>query len=213
MNQTILRLLNILKLSVWGPLSILMFLSIEKSVAQCNPREDSLVLVQLYNATGGSQWKNTLRNEKKWLVKGVPIGDWYGITLYDSCVINISLNNNNLQDSLPNLNLPQLEILKLDSNNLVGSIPNFNLPKLTSLILENNNLTGKIPYFKFPQLKSLVLSNNYLSDTIPNFYLPKLIGLYLGNNRLSGQIPFFSLDSLKELYLYNNQFTTSTLPA
>ena len=56
----------------------------------CDPVEDSLTLVNLYNSTGGSTtWVNT----DNWLVPGQPIDTWYGIqTNGDGCVTCIDLD-------------------------------------------------------------------------------------------------------------------------
>ena len=41
--------------------------------------DDSLVLVTLYNSTGGSEWANN----SNWLVEDSLIGSWYGVTTND----------------------------------------------------------------------------------------------------------------------------------
>ncbi len=200
------------------PLSIFLFLGIEKTAAQCNKDQDSLLLIQFYNATGGTEWKNTVRNDKRWTAPRVPISNWYGVTTspITGCVTRIVLTNNGLKDSFSNVTLsfPELVLMRLDSNILAGRLPNFNTPVLTDLNLENNKFTGQIPTFSTASnLRFLILANNKLQGTIPNFNLPQLVGLYLGTNSLSGQLPSFSnLSNLEELYLYLNNFSTSTLP-
>ncbi len=215
MNQTILRLLNTLKLSVWGPLSILMFLSIGKSVAQCNPRQDSLVLVQLYDSTNGPQWLNTLRDTAKWKVKGIPIGKWYGVSVDTAgCVTRLSLSSDSLKGTLPAslTTLSALRSISFGSNNISGQIPNFNSPSLEQIWLYNNQLSATIPNFKLSNLKYLWLSDNQLSGAIPNFDLPKVEDLWLQDNKLTGQIPNFNLlTNLLELKIDDNQLS-GTIP-
>jgi gliding motility-associated-like protein len=171
---------------------------------------DSLALITFYNATNGDQWFNTQRNDKKWKVVGVPISNWHGVTLNtEGCVFKIELNDNNLKGQLPNLDLPNLQVLSLWQNQLSGTIPNFNLPNLQELVLVENQLNGTIPNFNLPNLGFLFLYDNQLSGVIPNFNLPKLYSLSLSGNQLSGSIPNFNLPNLLRLYLYDNQLSGS----
>jgi Leucine-rich repeat (LRR) protein len=163
----------------------------------CNPVSDSLELVKLYNATNGPGWVD----KTNWLVPGKAIGTWYGVQVnVGGCVTRIVLNDNQLNGSIPNLNLFNLERLWLDSNQLSGNIPNFNLPNLQQLRLSNNQLSGSIPNFDLPNLQRLFLSNNNLNSNIPNFNLPNLQRLWLGNNLLIGNVPNFILPNLLSKY-------------
>ncbi len=175
---------------------------------------DSLQLVKLYNATDGDNWTSNAG----WLSEE-PVVDWHGITLSDDgChVTRIYLGNNNLTDTIPNLNLPELTHLYLYSNKFEDTIPNFSgLPKLTHLYLYGNELKGGIPDFNnLPKLTHLYLQDNQLGDTIlienniPNFNnLPELTHLYLQENDLNGEIPNFDkLPELTHLYLQKNKLT------
>jgi Leucine-rich repeat (LRR) protein len=179
---------------------------------------DSLVLVDLYNATGGANWTN----RTNWLSNN-PISTWYGIiTNAQGCVTCIDLDGdadcqayqppgNHLAGALPSTlnNLSNLEYLHLSRNQLTGSIPNFNLPNLQILYLERNQLTGSIPNFNLPNLITLSLDENQLTSSIPNFNLPNLRGIQLAYNQLSGSIPNFNLPNLVSLYLKNNQLSGS----
>ncbi len=135
----------------------------------CN-YQDSLVLVELYNATNGVNWTDNTN----WLVPGQPIGTWFGVTTNaDGCVIILGLNNNSLDGSIPPeigelINLSQLY---LNSNSLEGSIPS-----------ELGQLSG---------LAFLYLNNNFLMGNIPSELgqLGNLIWLQLDNNELSGCFP------------------------
>ncbi len=166
---------------------------------------DSLALVDFFLSTGGKNWTNN----SGWLE--APVSDWYGVSLHsDGCSIQtLSLHNNNLTGSLPNINLPHLTSLNLYQNQLSGAIPDFsNLPNLTSLSLSRNKLSGAIPDFSnLPNLTSLNLYQNQLSGAIPNFTsLSNLIYLRLYQNQLNGAIPdFTNLSNLTSLRLNQNQ--------
>ena len=168
--------------------------------------DDFRELEKLYDASNGNGWTN----KTNWFTSS-NMATWTGITLTASgCdVSTISLDNNNLAGTLPNLNLPNLTLLYLYENKLTGGIPNFSMPNLKTLYLMTNQLTGSIPNFNMPNLEYLYLNHNLLTSSIPNFNLPKLKTLGLYNNQLSGSIPNFNLPNLTGLYLYNNQLTGS----
>jgi GEVED domain/Domain of unknown function DUF11/Secretion system C-terminal sorting domain/CARDB len=195
--------------------------NIQGSVNNSCRTQDSLQLVSLYNATNGANWIT------KWNL-ATPIDTWFGVILdANGCVSSIQINNNYLNGSLPNLNLPNLKTLELPGNPLTtnlpnlslpnlerldlsvckftGAIPNFNLPKLKYLILYSNKFTGTIPNFNYPNLQTISLANNQLTGAIPNFNLPQLIILALNDNQLSGAIPNLNAPSINSFVVYNNQ--------
>jgi Leucine-rich repeat (LRR) protein len=167
--------------------------------------QDSLALVDLYNATNGANW----RDRTNWLSAN-PMNTWYGIALdAQGRVRRIQLQSNQLSGSIPNFNLPNLQSLNLSWNQLNGTIPNFNLPNLQHLDLNINQLTGIIPNFNLSNLSYLDLGANQLSGSIPNFNLPNLQYLDLRYNQFSGSIPNFNLPNLQDLDLRYNQFSGS----
>src|SRR5262245_3054488 len=88
--------------------------------AQAINVQDSLALVDLYNATAGAtDW--TIRTN--WLTS--PVNTWYGITVTGTRVSSINLTGNNLFGALPSSigNLNQVTQLSLSYNNLSGPIP------------------------------------------------------------------------------------------
>lgn len=88
---------------------------------------DRDVLAKLYEATGGSTWKN----RDNWLTDA-PLGDWYGVEVdAEGRVIRLGLSENLLTGPIP----PEL-----------GS-----LDRLTRLDLSRNNLWGPIP----PELRTI----------------------------------------------------------
>lgn len=106
---------------------------------------DSLALIELYNLTNGENWKNN----ENWLSTN-PIEDWYGVEVElisqdDNSklkvVREIDLMDNNLEGSIPSLNLPDIEELYLDINKLSGAIPKFDSPKLQYFTISRNQFT------------------------------------------------------------------------
>lgn len=187
--------------------------------AQCDPTEDSLALVALYEATDGDNWTNN----DNWLVPGQPIDTWYGLVVNDDgCVTEIDLSSNNLTGELPVEigNLSNLTILSLPSNQISGNIPSAlgNLSNLTNLDLDFNSLTGEIPASlgTIPNLKRLNLSSNHLSGmiTIQPGGFPALKSLKLNGCNLSGNIPpeLGSVSSLNTLQLSLNNISGNIPP-
>ena len=179
---------------------------------------DRQVLVALYNATGGENWKNS----GKWL-SSAPIGEWHGVTVdAGGRVTNLRLHQNQLSGEIPPElgSLANLNGLYLQDNALGGKIPPElgNLANLRELRLGNNRLSGQIP----PELGSLanltllLLDNNHLSGEIPPELgsLAKLNGLFLQDNALSGEIPpqLGNLTNLTFLYVHNNRLSGEIPP-
>ena len=166
---------------------------------------DSLELIRLYKSTNGVQWAHPWNLTK-------PVSTWYGVELTeDGHVKNLFLGRDKLKGPLPNLNLPELEILILFDNQLTGAIPNFDLPKLMFTDLSGNQFSGAIPNFDLPNLETIYLDQNKFNGTIPNFNLPNLTYLSLSRNQLSGVIPNFDLPKLETLNVQYNAFTFESL--
>ena len=185
-QYTLIKMLSFLS-------TLCFFFNTTISNAQCTgvSVSDSLVLVNFYDETGGDNWVDN----SGW--KTLAVAEWFGITLTeDGCFVKeIDLGNNNLMNTIPNINLPQLEILILINNDLIGTIPNFSsIPNIKNLRLTNNELTGDIPNFNnLPNVTRLQLSHNSLTGVIPNFSnLPSIQLLNFSNNQLDGTIPNFT---------------------
>jgi Leucine-rich repeat (LRR) protein len=173
---------------------------------------DSLALVAFYNSTGGANWTN----KTNWL-STQPISKWYGITIDNNRVSQISLSSNKLSGFIPPEigALTDLTILRLGDNQLSGTIPGEigNLTNLVVLILDRNQLTGSIPaeIGNLTNLWHLSLGNNKLTGSIPNEIgnLKLLEGLLLYGNKLSGCIPvqICNLPVLSDLTLSANQLS------
>lgn len=196
------------------------------SFAQCRTQSlaclnDSLALVALYNATGGSTWIN----KTNWLQPNQPISTWYGVrTNPGGCVDTLLLDGNNLQNSLPVElgNFSGLQRLLLSNNNLTGEIPKElgRLNTLTELNLSRNpQLSGPIPdsLQNLSNLEGLYLNQTDLSGPIPD-WLGNLANLRVVNlsvmPNLGGTIPpaLGNLTALQKLYL-NNSNLSGGLPA
>lgn len=189
---------------------------------------DSLVLVDIYNATNGPNWANT------WDLSE-PLDSFYGVTLNAfGCVVGLDLDGyidpncpncwgggNNLAGTLPasTWNLMELKQLSLISNNaLTGSIsPNVGtLIDLESLLLGYCQFTGLLPseVGNLNKLTYLNLSGNQFSGTIPTTLanLTNLNVLQLGYNQFSALPDLGSLTNLWELNLGGNSFG-GTIPS
>lgn len=199
-------------------------------------RVDSVALVDLYNATGGANWKN------KWTLTR-PLSQWYGVEVVDGQITKLNLSANNLIGALPESigDLTQLQYCDLHDNKLSGAIPaGLNnctqivyldlsgnmfdnvillnaLNKLVMLDLSFNNLTA-LPALNnsLPQLEYLAFKNNSLSDGLPSNWSAyvKLRYLDVSENEFSGEIPsgWSSLTKMEVLYLYLNRLS-GAIPA
>ncbi|WP_027002467.1 LamG-like jellyroll fold domain-containing protein [Hugenholtzia roseola] len=162
---------------------------------------DSMVLVDLFNATGG----NTTWTDP-WDLNN-PVGTWQGITFVDGVVTEIDLSNSGLTGEIPaSFNadadlIQNLIYLNLSDNDLSGTIPAGlgSFENLLYLDLSSNNFSGAVPseIGNLQDLLTLDLSDNDLTDlpaTINN--LTSLQNLILRNNQF-GAIPH--LGNLTEL--------------
>jgi uncharacterized protein YjbI with pentapeptide repeats len=201
---------------------------IEKEIFYQITQKEADELNKLYYQTNGEKWINKFN----WPVKdeyfkygevnytGLKIKhtdfvlyeDSY-IIVYQAVTTSIKFLENGLVGTLPNFDLPNLEVLYFGStrqkDEIEGSIPNFNLPRLEELVLHNLKLTGEIPALNLPSLKTLILSANQLTGEIPDFNMPLLEGISLSSNQLTGEIPNYNFPKLKHLFLNNNQLTGS----
>ena len=190
------------------------------------PSDDRAVLVALYNATDGPNW----RFKTNWL-SDKHLREWYGVstdangrvTRLDLYAVVTSSGDtvgvgsigrnvgNGLSGEIPAElgRLSNLTQLSLVGNKLTGTIPTQlgRLSNLTRLILTRNQLTGTIPpeLGQLSNLTDLSLGRNQLTGTIPSelLNLSNLISLALGDNQLTGTIPpdLGKLTRLWELWL------------
>ncbi len=173
---------------------------------------DSLALVALYNTTHGASWN---RNDN-WLTG--PVDTWYGITVDNGRVVSISLEENNLTDTLPHGldQLSELQHFVVWGNSLTGEIHSEfgNLANLITLDLGINQFYGEIPVSlgQLSNLESLFIgSGSQLTGSIPAALgqLSELRTLALDGNQLSGTLPqeLGNLSQLIHLFLHDNDFS------
>lgn len=181
----------------------------DNSISYPNPIVDSLALVDLFYNNNGFDWDE----KTNWLVRGKPIGTWYGVTTNDegyvTCldldgdpgcnwhIINgISpTGGNNLDHELTNSIgcFSELTFLSIAGDLVWGEIPNsiVMLKNLKSLNLSNTNLSGEIPsdIHELSELETLAMVNNSLRGEIPNAIgqLTNLKQLLLAQNYLLGE--------------------------
>ena len=180
---------------------------------------DRSVLVDLYNSTDGSLWRNNdMWLETDSLGNEYWLGSWYGVQLGgDERVEAISLRGNRLEGTIPESlgDLDRLRDLSLNHNKLSGEIPAAlgNLNILLILDLGRNELTGQIPASlgELKRVYELHLGQNFLEGEIPP-ELGSMSGLQflnLAENELTGEIPgeLGELPDLIRLELNDNKLT------
>lgn len=166
-------------------------------------------LLQLYQRTQGEKWAITwdLTKEPRF---------WYGVKIKNGTVIELRLNGNLLEGTLPSLaSLTNLKVLDLSSNRLQGSISSLStIGSLEYLDLSSNTFTGEITaeFTGNANLKELSLGDN--AFTIRNLssfldYNRQLLRLDLSNFQIS-DLPntLQNLSKLEELKLSYNSIQT-----
>ena len=179
---------------------------------------DRAVLVALYNATEGPNW----REDTNWL-NDTALREWHGVDtdVYDR-VVRLDLSggrhdgegtrtHHGLRGPIPPElgGLAKLTRLNLGGNDLSGPIPTElgGLANLVELTLDDNVLTGPIPpdLGTLTRLEILNLNGNRLEGAIPAALggLGSLTELKLALNTFSGAIPrsLLSLEDLRTLGL------------
>lgn len=185
----------------------------------CAEYDDQLALerqalIELYNATGGDNWKNN----DNWC-SDKPIEEWYGVSTESGLLWELYLFDNNLRGSIPESIgvFSELQFLTLGYNNITGNIPESigNLARLKELDVQNNNLSGSIPESigNMTGLSSFILRDNALTGCIPESIggMTNLETLFLDTNQLTGELPasIGNLTKLRRLSAINNNFTGS----
>ena len=195
-------------------ITILLLFNLNTGKGQVNI-QDSLVLVDFYNATHGNIWSSGTYN---WL--NGPINTWVGVTVNNNRVTRIWLGAGSYANPLPAGvylpasigNLSELTCLWLQFSFFDSPIPS-EIGNLTNLDTLNIGwgLSESIPpsIGNLVSLKSLRLGGNELTGTIPTELgnLINLESLALAQNQLNGNIPlsFGNLINLEGLYIQENE--------
>ena len=191
----------------------------EGTAVDCPLPSDRDLLVALYDAIGGPEW----RVGENWLTDR-PLEEWHGVEVDGSGrVTRLHLQSNYLTGPIPPelVSLTNLISLDLSANELTGPVPAElgGLANLKTLWLHGNELTGEIPAVlgSMPNLGRLELGGNRLTGSIPSELgaLSNLGSLGLAGNRLTGPIPaeLGTLANLEHLNLGNNDLDGSSPPA
>ena len=151
-------------------------------------RGEYQLLLELYAATGGTNWIN----QTGWFTEA-PV--WEGVSIAPAAdgeyhVVGLYLSVHGLKGTLPATlgQLVWLQAIILSRNELEGGIPSAlsKLTGLTALDLSFNHLTGSIPLElgQLTQLKRLDLSHNPLEGDAPYFKATKNAFIDLSYTRI-----------------------------
>jgi len=110
-------------------------------------QDEFLALKDLFDATGGNQWTTRTNWPTTWPsgATNTVFKTWYGITVTDGDITEITLPSNNLVGSLPaSINiLAKLKKINFQFNTITDELPSLTgLGELTELRLNNNTLTA-----------------------------------------------------------------------
>ena len=105
---------------------------------ECTPQQvERLALIELYNKSGGTFWRNTTG----WS-SSEPLNNWYGITIENGRVTELSLPGNGLTGPISGEigNFTELTVFNLAGNSLTGALPEeiLSLSELTELRVNGN---------------------------------------------------------------------------
>ena len=194
--------------------------------------KESLIL--LYQSTKGTEWLNNSR----WNTDS-NVCEWFGVVCSGKDVVSLKLANNNLEGTLPEMNLISVSSIDLSLNRVSGTLPcSIFSENLFSLSIPSNSFVGSIPecISQARQLSVIEFDSNSFVGQIPNSIttlqnlhtlsiswdkltgtLPSLMGnmtnlqyVYLGSNQISGSLPDLSpLRMLRNLWLDNNLISGS----
>ena len=175
---------------------------------------DSIVLVELYNATDGPNWTK----QENWL--SGPVGDWQGVKIGEGRVTEINLNIAGLEGAIPasifsldglvsfairesntELHLDDrmsdwlsLEAISVSGNQFSVELDVLcDIPNLNAVTFFSMNVGGAIPecFALLPLTRLNISGANLDSAEIPEFLgdIPTLINVNLANNNFTGEIP------------------------
>ena len=206
---TSLRVLSLVSLGIWGPLSdkihrlsLLEVLDLSSNFlfGSIPPKIATLVNLQIlildenyFNTTMPNFFEPLVNLSILSLKNNSLKGSFPSSLCKIKTLTDISLSHNELSGELPNLaKLFGLHVLDLRENGFDSELPL--MPKsVVTVLLSKNSFSGEIPikFGELNQLQHLDLSSNRLSGTPPSslFSLTNISYLNLAKNMLSGSIP------------------------
>lgn len=191
-------------------------LPVSQGLAPISRQTDSLVLVAIYHAADGANWKE----ERRWDLS-TPIDQWDGVTVTDDRVTKFQITAASVipaEWTMPHevADLTELTVLKVNQNKLAGEIPEeiYTLTKLTDLWFQNDNLSGVISekLSQLTELKNLYIDRNAnLGGSIPATIgqLKKLENINISKTGIGGAIPqeLVGCEALVNFMAYENKLS------
>ncbi|MDP4283470.1 MAG: hypothetical protein Q8891_03535 [Bacteroidota bacterium] len=188
------------------------------SHAQVNV-QDSLALVDFYDSTDGTHWRNP---DAIWDLSS-PVSNWYGVGITNNRVVSLNLTGVIGSGKIPSSfgNLTALTCIDFLDDKLTdatlpasfGNLTNLTYLKMSAVFY---NLPFPTAITKLTNLNTLALEINLFTDTIPNSIgnLSQLTYLDLSTCVVGNKIPrgLENLKKLKHLALTDNHLT-DTIPA
>jgi hypothetical protein len=115
--------------------------SAKKVLRVSSLERDQLALTKFFNDTGGPDPDGWIRKDN-WVVTPLATGNWFGVTITNNRVTNVSLPNNNIKGALTASIADVENLVTLDlSNNLIEQMPNLTtLPNIVSFDISGNKL-------------------------------------------------------------------------
>lgn len=103
-------------------------------------------------------------------------GNLSNLNTYQNLIYLLNYDNQ-IDGSIPVIELPQLRLFHFGSNQLSGNLPLWdNCPLLNTIYLYGNNLSGEIPTFEFlPSLITVNISWNDFISVNTNFSVPSTL--------------------------------------
>ena len=190
--------------------------AVDYGAVNCGPvnaeaMTDQEILMELYDATGGSEWTNT----QGWKSGSSSYCNWFGVTCETGTVTEIALMENNLNGLIPSILFHLPELRKLDVRNNAVSIglnAIFQAENLEELYLDKTQISTLAGIGQALSLRVLHLHQNSFGwQPLPDelFDLTSLEDLNLSESMFGGTLSskIGQLVKLKRLSLVGNAFS------
>lgn len=174
---------------------------------------DSLALVALYQATGGTNW-TTATN---WLSETRALESWFGVTIRENRVVELELNDNNLSGEIPAEidGLTALERLELSQNALTEVAATLgNLQSLQQLDVSQNRLTTlPVSFSGLSSVQNFSARGNQITAIpwLTASAMPAAERINIANNELTALNDLRAHPNLSEFEVERNRLTFAEL--